>query len=184
MIKVHGQLVDEQARCVHYRTDLDIVAIQFKCCGRYYGCYECHAEAESHDAMRWVADDLGRRALLCGACGSTLTIADYLGCDFTCSSCGSPFNPGCATHRDQYFNLLAGVARTRAPGRGARTRGPDAGPGGAPGPSHTVATSHTSPTGSSGSGRGPHRHGPRDHLSRISATYHGFWTRKTDQIST
>jgi uncharacterized CHY-type Zn-finger protein len=105
MIEVHGRLVDGQTRCVHYRTVLDIVAIQFKCCQRYYACYLCHEASESHDVRRWVSADLGQRALLCGVCKSTLTIADYLGGDFACASCRSPFNPGCATHRDQYFDL-------------------------------------------------------------------------------
>jgi len=105
MTEVHGRLVDGQTRCVHYQSDLDIVAIQFKCCERYYACCECHEESESHEPARWVAADLGQRALLCGACQTTLTIAAYLSCDFTCPSCGAPFNPGCALHYDQYFNL-------------------------------------------------------------------------------
>ena len=105
MIKIHGRLTDDQTRCAHYHTALDIVAIQFKCCERYYACYECHEESESHDPMRWVTADLGQRALFCGACKSTLTITDYLTCDFTCTSCRSPFNPGCANHTDRYFDL-------------------------------------------------------------------------------
>ncbi len=97
--------MDEQTRCVHYHSALDIVAIQFKCCERYYACYECHEESESHDATRWRPADLEQRALLCGACKGTLTIADYLSCNFTCTSCRASFNPGCANHHDLYFSL-------------------------------------------------------------------------------
>jgi uncharacterized CHY-type Zn-finger protein len=105
MTEVYGRLLDGQTRCVHYHTILDIVAIQFKCCRRYYACYLCHEESESHDVMRWATAELGQRALFCGACKGTLTIADYLGCDFACVLCRSPFNPGCAEHRQQYFDL-------------------------------------------------------------------------------
>jgi uncharacterized CHY-type Zn-finger protein len=105
MTEVHGRLVDGQTRCAHYYSDLDIVAIQFKCCQRYYACYECHEESESHEPTRWVTADLGQHALLCGACQRSLTIAAYLDCDFTCPSCGAPFNPGCAQHYDRYFDV-------------------------------------------------------------------------------
>jgi uncharacterized CHY-type Zn-finger protein len=105
MIEVHGRLVDEQTRCVHYRTILDVVAIQFKCCGRYYACYRCHEESESHDVLRWAIADIGQHALYCGVCKGSLTIAGYLDCGFACVLCRAPFNPGCAEHRDQYFNL-------------------------------------------------------------------------------
>src|SRR5580658_333870 len=105
MRQVHGLLLDEQTRCVHYHTALDIVAIQFRCCHRYYACHRCHAESEPHAVVRWGMADLGQPAVLCGACKSTLTIEDYLSGDFACLSCGSGFNPGCAMHYDLYFNL-------------------------------------------------------------------------------
>ena len=104
-VEIHGRLVDSQTRCVHYRTVTDVVAIQFKCCRRYYACYLCHAEAESHEVARWDAADLEQRALLCGSCQGTLTIAEYLSGDFACTRCQAAFNPGCAEHRDLYFNL-------------------------------------------------------------------------------
>ncbi len=31
-IIVKGKLVDDQTRCVHYRSTLDVIAIKFKCC--------------------------------------------------------------------------------------------------------------------------------------------------------
>jgi uncharacterized CHY-type Zn-finger protein len=106
-IRIYGRLVDRQTRCIHYHSALDVIAIQFKCCQRYYACYECHRESESHEAIRWATTDLKQHALFCGTCHNTLTIADYFGCDFTCTSCGAAFNPGCAIHRDRYFNCLA-----------------------------------------------------------------------------
>ena len=27
---------------------LDVIAIKFKCCNKYYPCYKCHEEHESH----------------------------------------------------------------------------------------------------------------------------------------
>lgn len=105
-MRIHGALVDEQARCVHYRTVLDIVAINFKCCNKYYACYLCHAESESHRVSRWGMTDLRQRAVLCGICKNILEIGEYLSCNFACLSCGSQFNPGCASHYDLYFDLV------------------------------------------------------------------------------
>jgi hypothetical protein len=34
--EVFGKTVDEHTRCVHYATELDIIAIRFACCDRYY----------------------------------------------------------------------------------------------------------------------------------------------------
>jgi uncharacterized CHY-type Zn-finger protein len=105
MVKIHGALVDEHTRCIHYRTALDIVAINFKCCDRYYACHLCHAESESHHASRWEMTDLRQPAVICGNCRDVLEIGQYLSCDFACPTCGSQFNPGCASHYDLYFNL-------------------------------------------------------------------------------
>ena len=29
---VYGSIVDHETRCIHYHTQLDIIAIKFKCC--------------------------------------------------------------------------------------------------------------------------------------------------------
>ena len=107
MIEIHGSLVDEQTRCVHYNTPLDVVAVQLKCCGRYYACYLCHAKSELHDVTCWNIADYARQAVLCGVCKDLLTIEEYLSCGFSCPSCRSSFNPGCAKHFDIYFELAA-----------------------------------------------------------------------------
>lgn len=103
MVVVHGRLVDEQTRCIHYRSPLDIVAIKFKCCDRYYACYFCHQDLESHPPARWTREEFDRPAILCGACRAELRIEQYLSCGFACPSCGAPFNPGCANHYHLYF---------------------------------------------------------------------------------
>ncbi|GIQ68268.1 hypothetical protein XYCOK13_10920 [Xylanibacillus composti] len=37
-IRVIGA-IDEQTRCRHYHSELDRIAIRFKCCDQFYGCY-------------------------------------------------------------------------------------------------------------------------------------------------
>lgn len=99
---VLGRTVDDQTRCVHYHSPLDIVAIRFKCCGKWYPCYKCHDECERHAVVRWEEREFGTRAVLCGVCGRTLAIRDYLGAP-SCPHCGSPFNAGCRKHYGIYF---------------------------------------------------------------------------------
>ena len=49
MVNIHGLTVDDESRCTHYHTPLDIIAIKFKCCNKFYPCYKCHNENENHD---------------------------------------------------------------------------------------------------------------------------------------
>ena len=60
---MRGAVVDDQTRCVHYASELDVVAIRFRCCDTYYPCHACHAEAVDHPAERWPADELAATAL-------------------------------------------------------------------------------------------------------------------------
>lgn len=99
---IHGQTMDAQGRCVHYGTALDVVAIEFACCGRFYACHLCHEEAESHPARQWPIAERRREAVLCGACRSTLSISRYLAV-LACPNCGAPFNEGCRLHTHLYF---------------------------------------------------------------------------------
>lgn len=105
MSRVYGRLVDEETRCVHYHSDLDVIAVKFKCCERYYACFFCHEELEGHDPARWSEGEFGEQAILCGVCMSELTIRDYLSSGFACPSCRSRFNSGCAGHYDLYFDI-------------------------------------------------------------------------------
>ncbi|NEM90957.1 CHY zinc finger protein [Galbitalea soli] len=103
-IVVHGPTVDEQTRCVHYATALDVVAIRFFCCDRYYPCHLCHAESETHAARVWPLARRAEPAILCGVCRSELSIERYLEVD-GCPACAAPFNPGCRLHSHLYFEV-------------------------------------------------------------------------------
>ena len=95
--------IDAQTRCAHYHTDLDIIAIKFKCCGRWFPCFECHQACAGHPAQVWPADQANEHAILCGACGHQQTIAEYIDGDSICPACDAKFNPACANHRHLYF---------------------------------------------------------------------------------
>lgn len=102
---VYGLTVDDQTRCIHYGTSLDVVAIEFHCCRRLYPCHLCHDEVADHDASRWPRHMWREPAILCGVCRSRITIARYLATD-VCPSCEAPFNPGCRLHSHLYFETL------------------------------------------------------------------------------
>ena len=99
---VMGPTVDEHTRCIHYASPLDIVAIRFHCCGEFYPCFRCHADATDHALSVWPRDEFDTQALLCGVCRATLAISDYLVAD-SCPACGSAFNPGRSLHHSIYF---------------------------------------------------------------------------------
>lgn len=101
---VRGPVVDAMTRCVHYRSETDIIAIRFACCGEYYPCHLCHAESAGHPAAQWAIAQRGTTAILCGACGHELTIAEYLPVT-ACPRCRAPFNEGCVLHRAHYFQM-------------------------------------------------------------------------------
>ena len=101
---IRGAAVDDETRCVHYRTALDIVAIEFACCREFYPCHLCHAEAADHPAIPWPIGNRAHEAVLCGVCGHRLAIAEYLDAD-GCSACRAPFNPGCKLHPELYFEV-------------------------------------------------------------------------------
>ena len=98
-------MLDNQTRCKHYHSALDIIAIKFKCCQNYYPCFKCHQEAADHMPQRWEKDEWNEKAILCGVCKTELTIQQYFDCDYTCPTCSSSFNPGCSKHTDLYFEV-------------------------------------------------------------------------------
>ena len=106
-IDVHGVAVDAATRCAHWHGARDIIALRFKCCGRWYPCYDCHSEMADHPPVVWPLAERDAEAVLCGACGHRLSIAAYLSCDATCPRCGAAFNPGCALHYHLYFEMRA-----------------------------------------------------------------------------
>ena len=95
--------IDSQTRCRHYHGPTDVIAIKFKCCGTYYSCYYCHEEEAGHPPERWGSDERKEKAVLCGGCGTELTIEAYLGCGYRCPACGIAFNPRCEAHYPLYF---------------------------------------------------------------------------------
>lgn len=101
-VRVHGLLVDDQTRCVHYCGDRDVIAIRFVCCDRYFPCFACHAAVADHAPRRWPAHERHARAVLCGVCAHELTIGEYLPVE-ACPRCAAAFNPGCRLHHDLYF---------------------------------------------------------------------------------
>lgn len=103
--EVVGSVIDSETRCVHYHSKLDIIAIKFYCCGKYFPCYECHNESGCGSPDVWPKEQFGEKAVLCGGCGYELTVEEYLGCKSECPACGEGFNPGCGLHTELYFEI-------------------------------------------------------------------------------
>jgi uncharacterized CHY-type Zn-finger protein len=102
-ITIKGKLVDMQTRCVHYQSELDIIAIKFKCCDTYYPCYSCHQEDSDHESQIWRKEEFDALAILCGACKKELSIQQYMESQATCPYCEALFNPKCSNHYHLYF---------------------------------------------------------------------------------
>ncbi|WP_343795984.1 CHY zinc finger protein [Bacillus carboniphilus] len=102
-INIKGAVTDNQTRCKHYHSEKDIIAIKFKCCDTYYPCYHCHQEIAGHEPEVWKEEEFDQRAILCGSCGTEITIHEYRNCGSTCPHCKASFNPGCALHYHLYF---------------------------------------------------------------------------------
>ena len=104
MPKVYGSLVDNETRCTHYHTFLDVIAIKFKCCNKYYPCYQCHEEHETHPIKRWSEQDFDEKAIMCGVCKHEMSIQDYMMTEL-CPKCQAHFNSRCKFHYHLYFEL-------------------------------------------------------------------------------
>jgi len=73
------------------------------CCRAYYACRDCHEALADHPTQVWPKAQWDEPAVLCGACGTELSVNAYLGCGSVCPACGAGFNPGCHKHRHLYF---------------------------------------------------------------------------------
>jgi uncharacterized CHY-type Zn-finger protein len=102
-ITVKGKILDEQTRCVHYHSPLDIIAVKMNCCGIYYSCIYCHNEEAGHAAVVWPETEFTNKAILCGNCKQELTISQYLQSNNSCPGCKASFNPRCSNHYHFYF---------------------------------------------------------------------------------
>lgn len=105
MLTVKGKLVDDQSRCVHYHSTLDIIAIKFKCCNDYYPCYYCHKESTDHPVALWKKVERYTKAILCGMCKNEMSIAEYINSNNKCPYCSCKFNPACSHHYHLYFEI-------------------------------------------------------------------------------
>lgn len=102
---VNGLDVDFETRCRHYHSDNDRIAIRFYCCGQYFSCFECHQALGCGHHSVWPKEQFSEQAILCGACGTELSIRDYLDCASSCPQCSAAFNPGCSLHKHLYFEV-------------------------------------------------------------------------------
>lgn len=100
---VSGLNVDGGTRCAHYHDERDIIAIRFKCCGKWFPCHQCHAALAGHTPEVWPKDEFDTPAILCGGCGHQLSVREYLESNSVCPHCCRQFNPGCARHYHLYF---------------------------------------------------------------------------------
>jgi len=105
-VVVKGRVIDEQTRCLHYHSPLDIIAIKFKCCNEYYSCYECHEEEAGHNCEVWKRNEFDTEAILCGVCGNEMAIHEYLTSNDHCPHCNSAFNLNCSKHYHLYFEII------------------------------------------------------------------------------
>jgi uncharacterized CHY-type Zn-finger protein len=102
---VRGVNLDSQTRCQHYRGPTDIVAIKMKCCDIYYACKDCHTALADHPIEVWTESEWEQLAVLCGACGTELSIHQYMRSESRCPVCREHFNPGCRNHYQFYFEV-------------------------------------------------------------------------------
>ena len=104
---VRGVNLDSQTRCEHYHGPTDIISIKMKCCAAYYACKDCHAAMADHQIELWTESEWDQVAVLCGACGTGLTIHQYMQSESRCPVCHERFNPGCRNHYHFYFQELS-----------------------------------------------------------------------------
>lgn len=102
-LEIFGIDIDAETRCAHWKSPTDIIAIKFKCCGRWYSCFDCHSAVAVHEHEVWPNDKFDEKAILCGSCGKQLSVDEYLVSRNVCPRCTAPFNPGCAKHYHLYF---------------------------------------------------------------------------------
>ena len=102
-IELYGKIIDDNTRCEHYHSPVDIIAIKFKCCCHYYPCYQCHEETAGHATQTWSKAEWNVKAILCGKCKTELTINEYMRSGDQCPKCGAAFNPNCRKHYHLYF---------------------------------------------------------------------------------
>lgn len=105
-VTIYGEWIDRNTRCKHWNLELDVIALKFKCCDRYYPCYLCHAENVEHEACRWLGQELSLVPMVvCGVCYHQYTYMEYSNTGYTCVNCLSNFNPKCSLHTEHYVDI-------------------------------------------------------------------------------
>lgn len=107
--EVHGIGMDNETRCTHYHSDLDIISIRMKCCGTYFACKDCHELLADHSIAVWPETEWDQTAILCGVCGHEMSIAEYMTSGDRCPSCQAGFNPRCRNHYHFYFESVVEI---------------------------------------------------------------------------
>ncbi|KAL3230727.1 Helper of Tim protein 13 [Nakaseomyces bracarensis] len=110
--KLKGKIVDKHTRCEHWNTDLDIIALKFKCCDTFYPCISCHRETTDHEIQKYDINS-DEKVILCGNCNSLLTFHEYTSKTnpLQCPKCSALFNPGCKNHYGLYFDNAEACTR-------------------------------------------------------------------------
>ena len=106
---IKGKAVDDNTRCIHWHSSLDVIALKLKCCGQYHCCISCHDELAFHAVQRYnIDEEPDRKVIVCGCCKHEMSFQEYKSCDrdstFACAQCKAPFNPGCKLHYHLYFD--------------------------------------------------------------------------------
>lgn len=104
-IIIYGKPIDDNTRCVHYHSTLDVIAIRFKCCNKYYPCFQCHEETAGHTAEIWRKEEWNMKAIFCGLCKNEMTIEEYVNSGNHCPYCQASFNTNCSRHYHLYFEI-------------------------------------------------------------------------------
>lgn len=103
-----GKLVDNQSRCEHWKSPLDVISLKLKCCpGKYYACFDCHSELNdsNHTVVRYdILMDSEVNVVICGVCNHEMTFGQYNNENLCCPNCSAKFNPLCKLHYNYYFD--------------------------------------------------------------------------------
>lgn len=103
MKKIYGVLIDDEGRCTHYHSKVDIVANKCYECRQYYACFHCHDELADHLFKAWpISEKPKEKVILCGRCQTELCYEDYQK-NNRCAKCNHLFNKNCTNHRHIYF---------------------------------------------------------------------------------
>lgn len=92
--------------CIHWHSERDIVALKCPCHQEFHPCLSCHEDKHGTLPERWPEESWNaEKAILCRACDTAMTIADYMTSGSVCPHCKAEFNPGCKNHWHLYFEM-------------------------------------------------------------------------------